>query len=62
MNKGYTHAINFYKKVEGLGWMFHSFKTTEDAVRKHLRSLIRQKKTGTVRTIEAFRLNEAKVD
>ena len=56
MKAGYTHAINYFQKVDGLGWVFRSFRTTEDAVRLHLRSLIRQKRQGTVRTIEAFRL------
>lgn len=56
MKTGYSHTINYYKKVEGFGWTFESFKTTEDAVRMHLRSLIRQKQAGQVRTIEAIRL------
>lgn len=53
---GYTYSINFYKKVDRLGWMFQSFKTTDDAVRMHLRSLIRQKREGTVRALEAVKL------
>ena len=53
---GYTHTISFYKKVDGLGWMFCHFRTTEDAVRLNLRSLIRQKQAGKVRAIEAVRL------
>lgn len=56
MKTGYTHTINYYKKIEGLGWMFESFKTTNDAIGMHLRSLIRQKQAGSVRTIEAIRL------
>ncbi len=53
---GYTRSINYYKKVEGLGWIFQSFRTTEDAVRLHLRSLIRQKQAGTVRALETIKL------
>lgn len=53
---GYTRCINYYRNVDGLGWMFESFKTTDDAVRIHLRSLIRQKQSGTVRTIDTFKL------
>lgn len=56
MKTGYSYTINFYRKVEGLGWMFESFKTTEDACRMHLRSLIRQKQSGNVRQIEAIKL------
>lgn len=53
---GYTRSINYYKKVEGLGWVFQSFRTTEDAVRLHLRSLIRQKQAGTVRALESVKI------
>lgn len=52
----YTHAISYYKKVDGLGWVFQSYKTTEDALRPHLRALIRQRKAGTVRTLQAVRV------
>ena len=52
----YTRAINYYKKVDGLGWVFQSYKTTEDALRQHLRSLIRQKRAGTVRAIETVKI------
>lgn len=57
MVKGYTRAINFYQKVDGLGWVFQSFRTTDDAVRIHLRSLIRQKQAGNVRAIETVKLS-----
>jgi hypothetical protein len=50
------YSVNFYKKVDGSGWMFQSFKTTDNAVRMHLRELIRQKQRGTVRSIEANKL------
>ena len=53
---GYTHSITFYKKVEDLGWVFQSFKTTADAIRVHMLSLSRQKKAGTVRLIDIGRL------
>lgn len=56
MKTGYTRTINYFRKVDGLGWMFESFKTTEDAVRTQLRSLIRQKQAGEVRTIELIKL------
>lgn len=56
MKTGYSYAINYFRKVEGQGWTFESFKTTDDAVRMHLRSLIRQKQSGQVRTIEMSRL------
>ena len=52
----YTRSVNYFRKVEGLGWMFESFKTTEDAVRMHLRSLVRQKQKGIVRSIDTFKL------
>lgn len=51
-----THTINYFKKVDGQGWTFQTFKTTENDVVRHLRALIRQKKNGTVRSIEAIRL------
>lgn len=56
MKIGYTHTINYFQKVDGLGWVFQSFRTTETSVRSHLRSLIRQKRAGTVRTIDTIRL------
>lgn len=53
MNKsiGYTHAITYYKKVPGLGWMYSDFRTTEDALRTHLKSLAKQEASGTVRAV-----------
>lgn len=56
MNKGYTYAVNFYKKVDGLGWMFHSFHTTDDAIKLHVRSLMKQQVAGTVRNIDTIKL------
>lgn len=56
MNKGYTYAVNFYKKVDGLGWTFHSFHTTDDAVKLHVRSLLKQQVAGTVRNIDTIKL------
>jgi hypothetical protein len=53
---GYTRSINFYQKVDGLGWVFQSFRTTEDDVRMHLRSLIQRKRAGTVRLIDTIKL------
>lgn len=53
---GYTRTINYYKKVDGIGWTFQSFRTTEDAVRLHLRSLIRQKQAGNVRALETVKI------
>ena len=52
MKTGYTRTINYYRNVDGFGWMFESFKTTEDGLKSHLRSLIRQKISGKVRSIE----------
>ena len=54
--RGYTRSITYYANVKGLGWMFQSFKTTEDAVKLHLQSLYKQQVAGTVRAIETIRL------
>lgn len=58
MNKptGYTHKIAFYKKDKSLGWMFCDFPTTEDAVKFHLKSLMKQQVAGTVRNIDVIKL------
>lgn len=58
MNKqvGYTRAISFYKKVQGLGWTYCDFKTTEDALRLHLKSLAKQEAKGLVRAITYSKL------
>jgi hypothetical protein len=56
MEAKYTYSVNFYKKVEGLGWMFHSFKTTDDAVQLHINSLAAQQARGAVRAIDAIKL------
>lgn len=53
---GYTHAINFYKKVGNMGWTFCSFKTTADALPLHIRSLSKQMANGTVRNIDTIKL------
>ena len=52
----YTHAISFYKKVEGLGWMYNDFKTTDCALKLHLSSLYKQQTQGTVRLIDTIKL------
>ena len=36
---GYTHQINFFKKVNGIGWIEQYFRTTEDAVNLHMKKL-----------------------
>lgn len=51
-----AYSINYYRKVDGFGWMFETFKANESNVRTHLRSLIRQKQSGNVREIEAIKL------
>lgn len=56
MNKGYTYTVNFHKKVDGLGWVFHSFHTTDDAIKMHVRSLMKQQVAGTVRNLETIKL------
>jgi hypothetical protein len=57
MNKlGYTHAITYYKMVKGLGWMYSDFRTTEDALKLHLRSLAKQEAKGIVRAVSFSRI------
>lgn len=56
MATGYTQRISYYKRVEGLGWVFESIKTTDDSARPRLRNLLRQQAAGQVRTIERVRL------
>jgi hypothetical protein len=56
MNTGYTHKINLYRKISGLGWMFQSFPTTSDAVRAHMSVLYKQQTAGSVRNIELVKL------
>jgi len=58
MNKpaGYTHMITFYKKVDGLGWMFSDFRTTQDALKTHLKSLANQEAKGVVRAVTLSKL------
>lgn len=56
MNKGYTYAVSFYKKVNGIGWTYHSFHTTDDAIKLHTKSLLRQQAEGTVRNFDTIKL------
>lgn len=56
MNGLYTHSVNYLKRVDQLGWMFQSFKTTSDALPKHLRSLSKQAANGVVCNIETIKL------
>lgn len=56
MNGLYTHSVNYFKRVEELGWMFQSFKTTSDALPTHLRALSKQVANGTVRNIDTIKL------
>lgn len=56
---GYTHAISYYKKVDGLGWMYNDFKTTGNALKLHLSSLYKQQTQGTVRLIDTIKLKVA---
>ena len=56
--ENYTHSINFYKKVKGLGWVFSSFRTTEDALPIHLKGLYKKQVAGTVRMIDAVRIDK----
>jgi hypothetical protein len=53
---GYTHLITFYKKVDGLGWMYSDFKTTQDALRLQLRGLYKKQAKGVVRAINYAKL------
>lgn len=55
MNK-YTHAVTYYKKVKDLGWMYSDFKTTEDALKSHLKSLAKQEANGLVRVVTLTRI------
>lgn len=55
---GYTHTITFYKKVPTLGWMFSDFRTTADALQKHVRSLYKMQAAGTVRMIDVIKLRD----
>ena len=52
----YTHSVNYFKRVDQHGWLFHSFKTTPDALPIHLRSLSKQVANGTVCNIETIKL------
>lgn len=58
MNKaiGYTHAITYLKKVDGHGWMYNDFRTTEDALKLHLKSLANQEARGVVRLVTLSKL------
>jgi len=40
---GYTHQINFFKKVNGIGWVEQSLRTTKDALHIHLHKLQNRK-------------------
>lgn len=53
MKQGYTHTVSYYKKVADYGWLFHSFRTTPDALKLHLLQLHRQQLQGVVRNIDA---------
>jgi len=53
---GYTHRINCFRKVEGSGWTFQTFPTTQDAVATHIRSLYKQQTSGVIRNIELIKL------
>lgn len=53
---GYTHKINLYRNVKGLGWMFQSFPTTADAVKVHMSHLLKQQMAGSVRNIDVVKL------
>ena len=53
---GYTHRINLFRNVDGLGWMFQSYQTTRDAIPTHVRSLYHQQANGFVRNIEVIKL------
>ena len=53
---GYTHVVDYYKRVRGLGWVHSDFKTTKDALPKHLSALFKQQTNGTVRTISFGKL------
>ena len=53
---GYTHRINLHRIVPGLGWMFQTYPTTADAVKRHLHRLTEQQLEGVVRNIEVISL------
>lgn len=61
MKVGNGYSINFYKKVDGIGWVFNSLRITDDTTRLQLKELLRQRRAGTVRALEAVKLYEAKV-
>lgn len=54
----YTHSVTFYKKISGLGWQFCSFKTTEDALKGHLKLLGRRQAKGSIRMLDAIKLQD----
>lgn len=56
---GYTHAISFYKKVDGDGWTFESVKTTTAKLHSEVSALYKQQTNGTVRAIETIKLRVA---
>ena len=56
-NGQYTYAVNFYKNVPGLGWTFQSFRTTDDALKGQLKDLAKKQAAGTVRMIDAIKLD-----
>lgn len=43
MNTGYTHRINFFKNIQGVGWVEQSLRTTKDALQIHLPKLQNRK-------------------
>ena len=58
-NQEYTYSINFYKNTPGKGWTFHSFRTTSDALKVHLKELAKKQVAGTVRMIDAVKLDRS---
>lgn len=61
MNTGYTHRINFFKKVPGLGWVEESFPTTNDAVNVHLNKLNNRSDVRCVDVVPLINIHKNKV-
>lgn len=60
----YTHSINYYDKRENTGWVFHTIKTTAQALPLYQKKLFAAQAAGFVRAVEVIELNtrnEAKV-
>lgn len=52
MVSSFTHKINFYKNVNGLGWQAQSFKTTKNELALHLSSLAKKSDVRCIDVVE----------